>query len=415
MKICLFTEIDYKGGLDTYLINLVNSWPGDDEIVLVINSCHPGLSTIHKKLKRPTVIITTYKRFYSMVFLDKSPEVILWPRLLRFAYAILFRLLRYPVIFPLQLISLSFFFKKTSFDRLMVINGGYPASLLCRSALIAWRLAGKKRLGVLNFHSMVIRPTGKFSFFENLIDRLVISSSSKIVGVSKACIESLSVRQEFRGCVKLGFIYNGIQDPVYLSGVKESLRISSDINKNYSCLMLATYHSYKGHEYLLNAFKNVVKIFPNAHLKIYGHGSFLDKNRVIEAVKIRQLESNVLVGDFKENISPLLLEATVLVVPSQNYESFGLTIVEAMAYGVPVVATNVGGIPEVIGSSNAGYVCSKDSCQDFADAIIRLFRNPNLVSELGGNGRRHFVNHFMSEKMAKQYYQLLRNEDSFGE
>ena len=358
MKICLFTEIDYKGGLDTYLINLVNCWPGDDEIVLVINSCHPGLSTIHKKLKRPTVIITTYKRFYSMVFLGKSPEVILWPRLLRFAYAILFRLLRYPVIFPLQLISLSFFFKKTSFDRLMVI-------------------------------SMVTRPTGKFSFFENLIDRLVISSSSKIVGVSKACIESLSVRQEFRGCVKLGFIYNGIQDPVYLSGVKESLRISSDINKNYSCLMLATYHSYKGHEYLLDAFKNVVKIFPNAHLKIYGHGSFLDKNRVIEAVKIRQLESNVLVGDFTENISPLLLEATVLVVPSQNYESFGLTIVEAMAYGVPVVATNVGGIPEVIGSSNAGYVCSKDSCQDFADAIIRLFRNPNLVSELGRNGREN--------------------------
>ena len=54
MKICFFTEIYYKGGLDTFLINLFNAWPNKkDNLTLFCNESHPGITTIEKKTTRP--------------------------------------------------------------------------------------------------------------------------------------------------------------------------------------------------------------------------------------------------------------------------------------------------------------------------------------------------------------------------
>jgi hypothetical protein len=54
VKICFYTENYYKGGLDTYLINLFNAWPNlKDELILVCNDSHPGLDTIEEKTLRP--------------------------------------------------------------------------------------------------------------------------------------------------------------------------------------------------------------------------------------------------------------------------------------------------------------------------------------------------------------------------
>ena len=97
-----------------------------------------------------------------------------------------------------------------------------------------------------------------------------------------------------------------------------------------------------------------------------------------------------------------------MVVPSQEYESFGLTIIEAMAFGVPVVVTNVGGMPEVLKDSNAGYVCSKDDPLEFADAIKSILSNPLLASELGKNSRLAFESRFMATKMTNSYRKLLK-------
>jgi glycosyltransferase involved in cell wall biosynthesis len=406
MKICFYTQNNYKGGLDTFIINLVNSWPDcSDEITLVINDSHPGILTIKSKVNRPLRVLT-YSGFLSNLFsVNDKAATSNWLAIYRLLIASLFRLFQYPIIFPWHIVALIYFFKKTNFDRLMVINGGYPASLLCRSAIIAWGIVGKKKLGILNFHSLVTKPAGRLSFIENLIDKFVVQYSSAIIGVSNACIVSMSSRREFSKCANKKFIYNGIEDVAHPLKTLPALKITQEP----TCLMLATYHPYKGHDYLLDAFREVVKIFPNARLKIFGHGSFDQKNRVIEAVRLRQLEKHIQIGDFVLDVSSQLLGATILVVPSQAYESFGLTIVEAMAHGVPVVATDVGGIPEVIGLSGAGYICSSNSYQEFADAIIKLFSDQNLTRELGLNGQLHYRKYFTSTKMAQQYSQILKD------
>jgi glycosyltransferase involved in cell wall biosynthesis len=407
MKICFFTENYYKGGLDTFLINLFNAWPDPkDELTLVCNSTHPGLETVAEKTVRP-ISINRYNRIFtskvakglSSVRFNQSFPV-------RAFFVLAFRVLQYPVLFPWYLLTLTFFFRGADFDRLMVVNGGYPASLLCRCAVIAWRLSGKGSFAIFNFHSSATSSPWYFSWIENVIDLLVIRSSGQIVGVSQACINTLSIRKSFLGCTKLTHIFNGIADPAM---PLESRDVSNKFQRfNYKyCLMLATYTSYKGHSFLFEAFKNVLTEFPDVRLQIFGFGTAKEKKRVAEEVKRFGLEQMVTLNDFTSNTDNLLDSASVLVVPSQAYESFGLTIIEAMAFGTPVVTTDVGGMPEVLADSHAGYVCSKDNPILFAEAMKNILGNPSLASQLGRNGRRFFEQKFTASMMARNYRKLI--------
>jgi len=288
----------------------------------------------------------------------------------------------------------------------MVVNGGYPASLLGRSAVIAWRLAGKRPLAVMNFHNSTTSPSWYFRFFENIIDALVVRCASHIVSVSKACLGSLDTRRAFLNCSKLSYIYNGIEDPKFLFNTVSTTSETRSSSRRY-CLMLATYEARKGHNYLLRAFQIVAKDFPDVDLLIYGYGRAYEKKQVADEVVRLELEDNVMLGDFTSNTHELISGAAVLVVPSQAYESFGLTIIEAMAFGVPVVITDVGGMPEVLAGSNAGYVCSKNDPLEFATAIKTILGNPKQASEFGLNGRIAFENRFTASTMANSYKKLM--------
>jgi glycosyltransferase involved in cell wall biosynthesis len=407
MRICFFTENYYKGGLDTFFVSLINSWPDSkDELTLACNESHPGLVTIVEKTRRP-LNIERYSRFFTSPLAQGHESMKLGRSFpVRTLFVLAFKFLQYPILFPWYIFTLANYFRKSDFDRLMVVNGGYPASLLCRCAVIAWSVSGKRPMAVMNFHSLASRPIWYFKLFEDIIDALVIRFSDCLVSVSEVCLNSLTVRSAFLGCTKLTCIHNGIEDPV------DIFKNSSDsfVNKKsrlQNCLMLATYHSYKGHYFLLEAFKNVLEYFPGVQLKIYGHGTAFEKQQVAAEVKRLMIEGNVTLGDFTTQTAELFADASVLVVPSQAYESFGLTIIEAMAFGVPVVATDVGGIPEVMANTNSGYVCPKDDPLEFSIAIMKILRNQNLASELGRNGRQAFERKFTARTMAISYRKLL--------
>jgi glycosyltransferase involved in cell wall biosynthesis len=408
MKICFFTENYYKGGLDTFLINLFNAWPdAKDELTLVCNDTHPGLDTIAGKTLRLIKIERYYYIFTSLIAQEQSS--LKWSKffLVRAFFALAFRILEYPILFPWYVLTLMLFFLRSDYDRLMVVNGGYPASLLGRSAVIAWWFAGKRPLAVMNFHNSTTCTPWYYRFIENTIDALVIRSVSHIVSVSKDCLKSLGNRRAFLSCNKLSYIYNGIEDPTALLKTI-STTVESKSHSGRYCLMLATYETRKGHAYLLQAFQMVVKDFPDMQLQIYGYGSPHEKKQVANEVMRLKLENNVTLGDFTPQTGALLSEASLLVLPSQANESFGLTIIEAMAFGVPVVVTDVGGMPEVVGDSNAGYVCSKDKPLEFATAIKNILGNPILARDLGRNGRLAFEGRFLAGTMAINYKKLLR-------
>ena len=403
MRICFYTEIYYKGGLDTFLINIFNSWPReDDQISLICNESHAGLTNIINK-SPDGVIFKKYNRLFTSNFFINNTSRNFFRIFSRRILKIIYRLIEYPILFPWYVISLTIVFTKSDYDRLIVVNGGYPASLLCRCAVIAWRFANKPESAIMNFHNSATSSKWYERPFENAIDFMVEKFSKDIVSVSKNCLNSLNNRRAFIGSKKLSYIYNGIEDPVTKTSGKNFLKKNSSY-----CLMLATYEQRKGHKFLLKAFQEVVQQFPNMELRIHGHGSQLQKKIVLDEVHKLQLNKNVFLGGHIEDIKKLYTQASIVVVPSQEYESFGLTIIEAMAYGIPVITTDVGGMPEVLENTNAGYVCSKDKPLEFANFIIHILQNKQLALDLGNNGRVAFIKRYTALKMASKYDQLIQ-------
>ena len=280
-------------------------------------------------------------------------------------------MLQYPLLFPWYTISLTIFFRYSDFDRLIVINGGYPASLLCRCAVIGWKMSGKKTGAILSFNNYPPKLPWYFRLPDYLIDIAVLYSCSYMVGPTKDCTNSLKNRTAFSKSNKLLYIHQGIEDPLLNLNYKKTLVKNLSSTGRY-CLMLANYEKRKGHRFLLEAFKIVEKELPDVCLKIYGHGNPKVFKKVKKMVEYLSLEKKVELNDFAINNFDLIAKADLVVAPSQSHESFGLTIIESMALGVPVVVTEVGGMPEVLKDSNAGFICPKDDPSKFAETIKKI-------------------------------------------
>ena len=405
MKICIFTENHYKGGLDTFIINLVGSWPfSDDDITLFCNEDHPGLIDIKKNLNKKINI-----KKYSFFFINGKYKgfkggVFERFRFLRGIIVVLHNLAEYPFLFIWYLLILYKDFKKSDYEQMLVVNGGYPASLICRVAVIAWRLSGKESKAVMSFHSMPSNSPIYKVIQEMFVDYLVIKFSKKIVAVSSVILEILKERRLFSKTTKTMFIHNGIKDPEYTEDNE-----NKNNNEDY-CLMLATFHEYKGHGYAIDSFEKVHYKFPNIKLLMFGYGKKSEKEKIKKQISESSCKASIYLGDFIQNPVNLIKNAAVIIVPSQSQESFNYTIIEAMALGTPVVATDIGGIPEVIGNQEFGILCPKDDISEFSMSIINILSDKQLAKKLSENGRKRFENTFTSEVMSQKYSLILRNQ-----
>ena len=405
MNILIVTENAYCGGLDSFIITLVNNWPhAEDDIILVCNASHPGLAAIRRQLRRPCRVLDhRHPLPWSMQEMRQNKLL----RVLRFP----FRLLGRQLLFLQYLSIFRRLFDDVGAERLLVVNGGYPAGLTCRAATVAWGMAGKRPLSIHNFHNFS-QPTRWFERpFEYAIDRLVHRYAKAMVSVSAICAASLANRPAFRASPKLTYIPNGIEfRPARTAPrvLRDSLGIAQDAPL---CLMMGTYEARKGHEFLLRAFTRVVQNIPAARLLICGFGYPAEVERVRKAVEESGLQAHVLLDGFREDVPDLLAASDLLLVPSQFSESFGLTIIEAMSHALPLVATRVGGMPEVLQDGCGGYLVAPDDVEDLARRMHMLLADENLRREQGQLGFAHFNQYFRAERMATAYAQLLRRSE----
>ena len=109
----------------------------------------------------------------------------------------------------------------------------------------------------------------------------------------------------------------------------------------------------------------------------------------------------------RADIPQLLASSDLLVLPS-NAEGLPLVILEAMAAGLPVVATPVGGIPEVVIHQETGLLVPVEDVQALGDAILKLLQNPNLQYEIGNNGLNMVRKDFSVEKMCREVFDIYQ-------
>lgn len=400
MKITLFTEIFDCGGVDTFIVNLINHWPNkNDSFVIIANANYPGLRVIEEKLVRPCEVIRHHVLIYSNILSRNF--------FLKVIRKIISPVLRYLLI-AYNVLAFRKLLLQTKSDMLMVINGGYPGGDGCRAAAISWGMFSGKPKSIHNFHNIVYEAPWYSFFQERVVDWLLCRYTSQFVTVSKAAADSMSLRPQIYRKDKTSFIYNGIdvQHMVTLPGqsIKNEIGIS---NATPLCLMLGTYEPRKGHIFLFQAFKKVLAEIPDAHLLICGYGFPYEIKQVTRYVSELQLHDSVHLMGFRKDISHLLDSADILVVASQKYESFGFTSVEAMAHRVPVVATDVGGVPEVVVNGEGGFCVSRRDADAYAQCIVKLLKDENLRKEQGERGYKRYLNLFTAKTMSAKYAELI--------
>lgn len=167
-----------------------------------------------------------------------------------------------------------------------------------------------------------------------------------------------------------------------------------------------------GPEYLLETFSRVIASYPGAKLYMAGDGSL--KKHLIDRSKDLGIEDKVnFLGHISHNdVLKLLNKTDIFVMPSiYNSETFGVAALEASAMGVPVIASRVGGVPEVIRNGETGLLVEKENVKELTNAILKLVSNRDLWRKMSVEGRNFVLENFVWEKnverMEMVYKRLL--------
>lgn len=179
---------------------------------------------------------------------------------------------------------------------------------------------------------------------------------------------------------------------IYNPAVLSNVAIDSSRRRDNVLVFLGRFGKRKGIFDLLDALVRLREEFPDIRLKCGGDG---DVDAVSERIKRKDLAQTVKVLGWVtgEKKSELLSEGTVYVLPSYA-EGLPMSILEAMAAGMPVVSTTVGGIPEAVRDGVEGFLISAGDVDALVNRVGRLLRDPGLRREFGAAAQRRVTETF---------------------
>ncbi|MEX0621758.1 MAG: glycosyltransferase family 4 protein [Candidatus Woykebacteria bacterium] len=212
---------------------------------------------------------------------------------------------------------------------------------------------------------------------------------------------------------KISQIYHGVDTHKFNGGTaSQALKTSLGIKNGEKILMsVSRLYPIKGINFAIEALKLVLKGRNNIKIVFVGEGPYKDEYKNL-AVKLG-VEDNVLFLGRHKNVEELLSLADIFCLPSLM-ESLSFAILEAMSKGKPVVATKVGGIPEVVSDKETGLLVSSGNTKELAEAINKLLGDPELARRLSRNGKERVKDLFRVERMVEEtlfaYERVLKKE-----
>ncbi|MBI5765965.1 glycosyltransferase family 4 protein [Candidatus Falkowbacteria bacterium] len=194
---------------------------------------------------------------------------------------------------------------------------------------------------------------------------------------------------------KLITIHNGIDEIKFSS--KEEAKKELNLPPNKIIIgCIANFYASKGLEYLIEAARIVKEKIPGVLFVIIGDGQ--EKNNLISKIKKNDLAENfILTG--KINQAERCLKAFDLYACSSVKEGFPYSLLEAMTAGLPIVATKVGGIPEMIKNNYSGILVEPANPDELAKAIINLCQNKSLAMHLASQALAEYHQYFNFDTM----------------
>jgi glycosyltransferase involved in cell wall biosynthesis len=236
-----------------------------------------------------------------------------------------------------------------------------------------------------------------------LLDALIMSQMDTVICVSESQRNSLL---RFLPSRKIQVIPNAVD-------IEEILRLSGEAatgvpplyQKQKWIVFVGRLSREKGLIHLIRAFSRLTLIHGQVALLIIGDGP--DREKLESFVNSLQLNLSVYFLGFKSNVYPYIRQAEFLVLPSLT-EGMPVVILEAFALRKPVVATRVGGIPEVVRNDKEGMLVGARNESELGNAIARLIQRTDTTKQMGENAFRRVRQEHSFDVQTKRYHAIYR-------
>ena len=270
----------------------------------------------------------------------------------------------------------------------------YRADVIGTKAVLAATSAGSARpFLVSTVHSSRVRSVADRETLRALTPEI-----DQLIAVSKSIVAKIA--DERPGLAPVRLIYNGVDLARYdHQEPPGELRDAYGIEPGSQVVgVVARLEPEKGHETLIDAWPGVLHAVPDAYLMVVGEGSMRD---VLEhRASANRVAHRVVFSGRRDDIPAVTAAFDVAVLPSHR-EAQGLSILEAMALSRPVVASDVGGIPEMIEDGVTGLLVPHDQPEALAAAIVRLLKDRPYAATIAKAGHDLVHDRFCIELMVR--------------
>lgn len=233
-------------------------------------------------------------------------------------------------------------------------------------------------------------------------EKRIIMSSESIIAVS--LLVKMEIIKYYNPDKKIEIIHNFVDTGKFIPS-----QFNENKRKTQHLLYVGSLDYLKGVLDLIHAFKIISKERGNRNVRlfIFGNGPLEGKLRSI--LKTNNLRNDVCLFNYLKNdkLVEYYQNATIFILPSY-YEGSPTVLLEAMACGVPVIATRVGGIPELIKDGKTGLLVPPGDPKALAEAIVYLLDNEKERRRLGKNGRKLVEKNHSIDKMVKKYLDIYK-------
>jgi glycosyltransferase involved in cell wall biosynthesis len=262
---------------------------------------------------------------------------------------------------------------------------------------LAARLAGAPFAISTKHNDNAFRRKGFYAW----LDRTAARYQDKIIAISNH-LKRFYMEVEDLPADKIVPIYYGLDPDSFLRRVGEDTDVRAEFGVPAGAPLVGVVGrltEQKGHAYLLNAFAEVVRALPLAHLLVVGDGNL---RPALEQQTARLgLGDSVTFTGRREDVSQIMAALDVMTMPSL-WEGFGLVLLEAMAVAKPIVASRVSAIPEIVSDGETGLLVPPGDADALAAALIALLCDQQRAAEMGRQGRVRLKREFTVERMVAQ-------------
>jgi len=213
---------------------------------------------------------------------------------------------------------------------------------------------------------------------------------------------------------KIRVINNGADTDKFtpiIAADKKSLRQKLNLPDKVIFSYAGKLNKGKGLIFLLKVWKDFFVKHPNTHLLLIGSGkgSFLSCESKLRAFVLENnLIDSITFTGYVENVYEYLQASDIFIFPSEN-ESLSNALIEALACGLPCLASNIGGIPDTVKDNQNGYLLPPQNKDAWVGAMNNMMESPDLAQKMGQQGRKRILKRNSINSVAKQYLDFMQS------